>query len=207
MTPAIGTVFVIDDNPAVRKSIQVLFHAAGFYVETYASSREFLAAYDPRRPGCLVLDLKLRGESGLDLLDELATQRAALPVIVLTAHGSVPTSVRAMKAGAIDFVEKAGRPSELVVRVREALELGRQRQKADAAQTLIEQRAARLTPREQQVAELLLEGKGSKQIAASLGVSRRTVEFHRSRLLAKMQVRSTAELVATLLRARVVPER
>jgi two-component system, LuxR family, response regulator FixJ len=204
MMPTAATVFVVDDNPAVRKSLQTLFAAAGLDVESYASSREFLAAFDPRRAGCLVLDLKLRGESGLDLLDELGKRRAALPVLVLTAHGSVATSVRAMKAGAIDFVEKPMPPAQLLVRVREALELAGQRQAMDAMQRLVEERAARLTPREQQVAQLLLAGKRSKEIAVSLGVSRRTVEGYRSKLLDKMHVESATELVATLLRARVV---
>ena len=198
-------VFVVDDDLAVRKSLQALFGAAGLHVETFASSRELLAAYSPRHSGCLVLDLKLPGESGLDLLKELATRSATLPVIVLTAHGSVPVSVRAMKAGAVD--EKRSPPGELLVHVRDALELGRQRQEADAAQRLIEQRAARLTPREKQVAELLLAGKRSKQIAAALGVSRRTVEVYRSRLLEKMQVESATALVVTLLRAHLAPSR
>ena len=200
-------VFVVDDDLAVRKSLQALFGAAGLHVETFASSRELLAAYSPRHSGCLVLDLKLPGESGLDLLKELATRSATLPVIVLTAHGSVPVSVRAMKAGAVDVVEKRSLPGELLVHVRDALELGRQRQEADAAQRLIEQRAARLTPREKQVAELLLAGKRSKQIAAALGVSRRTVEVYRSRLLEKMQVESATALVVTLLRAHLAPSR
>lgn len=200
-------VFVVDDDPAVRKSLHALFGAAGLHVETFASIREFLAEYSPRHSGCLVLDLKLRGESGLDLLEELATRSATLPVIVLTAHASVRVSVRAMKAGAVDFVEKPSPPGELLVRVRDALELGRQRQEADAAQRSIEQRAARLTPREKQVAELLLAGKRSRQIAAALGVSRRTVEGYRSRLRDKMQVDSATALVVTLLRAHLASAR
>jgi FixJ family two-component response regulator len=152
-----------------------------------------------------VLDLQLRGESGLDLLDELRTRRAALPVIVLTGHGSVPASVRALKAGAIDFLEKPTPPAMLLTRVREALALGRRRQEEDAEREVVEQRAARLTPRERQVARLLLLGRTSKGIAASLGVSARTVEGYRSRLLEKMQVGSTTELVGVMLRTRVVP--
>jgi two-component system response regulator FixJ len=200
-----GTVFVVDDNAAVRKSLQALFAAAGLTVETYASSRQFLAAYEPRGAGCLVLDVKLRNESGLDLLDELHRRKVNMPVLVLTAHGSVPLSVRAMKAGAIDVVEKPTPPVQLLVRVREALDLATHREEAHSAQTLVEQRLARLTPREQQVAELMVAGKRSKQIAATLGVSYRTVEGYRSRLLEKMQVKSATELVATLLNAGVLP--
>jgi two-component system, LuxR family, response regulator FixJ len=205
MTTATETVFVVDDNPAVRRSLRTLFRAAGLGVETYASSGEFLAACEPTRSGCLVLDLQLRGESGLDLIDELRVRRVTLPVIVLTAHGSVPASVRALKAGAIEFFEKPTRAAMLLARVREALALGRLQQEADVERKAVERRAARLTPRERQVARLLLAGKRSKQIAAALGVSARTVEGHRSRLIEKMQVASATELVALLLRTRVVP--
>src|SRR5438034_11409137 len=207
MIPAAGTVFVVDDNAAVRASLRTLFGAAGLHVETYASSADFLAGYDARRPGCLVLDLKLRGESGLDLLEQLPPRPATLPVIVLTAYGRVPASVRAMNAGAIDFVEKSMRPVQLLGCVRTALELAGRQHEVEAAQQAIVQRAARLTPREQQIAELLVAGKRSKEIAASLGVSPRTVDSYRSRLLDKMHVESTTELIAALLRLRRVPPR
>src|SRR5438094_148526 len=143
MIPAAGTVFVVDDNAAVRASLRTLFGAAGLHVETYASSADFLAAYDSRRPGCLVLDLKLRGESGLDLLEQLPPRPATLPVIVLTAYGSVPASVRAMNAGAIDFVEKSMRPAQLLGCVRTALELAGRQHEVEAAQQAIVQRGAR----------------------------------------------------------------
>jgi FixJ family two-component response regulator len=200
-----GTVIVVDDNAAVRKSLQTLFNAAGLSVETYASGRQFLAAYDPRSAGCLVLDVKLRRESGLDLLEELHRRKATLPVVVLTAHGSVPLSVRAMKAGAIDVVEKPTPPVQLLIRVRDALDLANRRRELLSAESALAQRLARLTPRERQVAELTVAGKRSKEIANTLGVSYRTVEGYRSRLLEKMDVKSATELVATLLRAGVVP--
>jgi len=203
MTTARPTVFVVDDNPAVRRSLKALFGAEGLEVAAYGSGTEFLAAWEPTRSGCLVLDLRLRGESGLELLDALRARRAVLPVIVLTGHGSIPASVRALKAGAIDFLEKPARPSELVARVREALALGQERQEAEAERTLVEERAARLTPRERQVAQLLTAGKSSKQIAAALGVSTRTVEGYRGRVLEKMRAASATDLVATLLRTRV----
>jgi two-component system response regulator FixJ len=195
------TVFVVDDNAAVRTSLRMLFTASGLRVESYASGREFLAAYDATRSGCLVLDLRLRGESGQDVLDELARRRAPLPVVVLTAHGSVAASVRALRAGAVDFLEKPAPPAVLVEHVREALDTGRGRHEAYAERERIAQLFARLAPREKQVARLLVEGKTSKDIAAALGVSYRTIECYRSRVLQKMQVASATELVAELVRA------
>jgi FixJ family two-component response regulator len=200
-----GTVFVVDDNVAVRRSLQTLFAAAGLSVETFASGRQFLAAYDPQALGCLVLDVKLRGESGLDLLEELHRRNALLPVVVLTAHGSVPLSVSAMKAGALDVVEKPMPPVQLLIRVRNALELAHARQEVRSARNALAQRLARLTPREQEVAGYIVAGKRSKEIAGALGVSYRTVEGYRSRLLGKMEVKSATELVAALLNAGVVP--
>jgi len=204
MTTTGPTVFVVDDNPAVRRSLQVLMQSAGLDVETFDSSQDFLAAYDSRRAGCLVLDMRLRGEDGLDLLDKLRGRTASLPVIVLTAHGTVPTSVRALKAGAVDFLEKPARPATLLARIRDALELSQRQRDAESARAAVEQRAARLTSRERQVARLLLAGKRSKEIAAALGTSVRTVEGYRGRILEKMQVPSTAAFVALLVRTHVV---
>jgi two-component system response regulator FixJ len=205
MTATAPTVFVVDDNPAVRRSLRALVGAAGLDIETYESGDAFLAAYDPRRAGCLVLDLRLRGEDGLDVLDELRRRTASLPIIVLTAHGSVPSSVRALKGGAIDFLEKPAPPAALLACIRQALELGQRRRDTEIERESVERRAARLTPRERQVAGLLLAGKRSKEIAAALGVTVRTVEGYRGRILEKMEVSSASALVATLLRTNVVP--
>jgi FixJ family two-component response regulator len=204
MTATAPTVFVVDDSPVIRKSLRTLLATAGLGVETYASSKEFLAAYTPRRAGCLVLDVRLRGESGLDLLDELRGRAPALPIIMLTAHGSVATSVRALKAGAIDFLEKPAHPDTLVTCIREALEVDRRRREAEAERDALERCAARLTRREREVAGLLVAGKRSKDIAAALGVTVRTVEAYRSRMLLKMNVGSATELVSVLLRTSVV---
>jgi two-component system response regulator FixJ len=197
-------VFVVDDDAAVRRSLGRLFRAAGLAVASYASGKTFLEAHDSARAGCLVLDLQLRGENGLDVLDELRKRGANLPVIVLTAHGTVPASVRALKGGAIDFLEKPARPKDLLVRVREGLGLARRWQEQHEERQIAERRAARLTRRERQVARLLVEGRRSKEIAAALGVSVRTVEGYRSKLLVKMQAASAGELVATLLRTGVM---
>ena len=205
MTENLPTVFVVDDDPALRTSLETLLETAGLRVETYASSREFLAAYGPDRPGCLVLDLRLRGESGLDLLDQLRIQSATLPILMLTAHGNVPASVRAFKHGAMDFIEKPARPTVLIARIREALEIDRRTREKHASSHAVEERAKRLTPRERQVAGLLAAGKRSKEIATELGIGVRTVEGYRARLLEKMQVSTTAELTAVLVRSNVVP--
>ncbi len=198
-TPA---VFVIDDNAGVRKSLRALFESAEIAVETYASAEEFLAVYDPDRPGCLLLDVRLRQSNGLDLQDELHRRKATLPIIVLTGHGTVPMSVRALKAGAVDFLQKPAPPKMLVERVRAAIEVDRQARETAAVGATVAERLAHLTPREREVMELLLAGRTSKEIAAELGVSVRTVDGHRRVVLSKVQVSSAAGLVRVVLSVR-----
>ena len=199
---ATATVFVVDDNAGVRKSLGALLESAGLAVETYASGEEFLAAYDPERPGCLVLDVRLRQSSGLDLQDDLRRRKATLPIMVLTGHGNVPTSVRALKAGAVDFLQKPVPPKVLLERVRAALDIDRQARAVIAERAVEMQRLAHLTPRERQVMELLIAGKTSKEIAVALNVSVRTVEGHRRMVFSKMDVSSAAQLVRTVLSIR-----
>jgi two-component system response regulator FixJ len=196
------TVFVVDDNAGVRKSMHALMESAGFGIETYASGEEFLAAYDPERPGCLVLDVRLRRTSGLDLQDELRRRKATLPIIVLTGHGDVPTSVRALKAGAADFLQKPVPPKVLLERVRAAIDVDRQARETLAEGAVVAERLAHLTPREREVMELLIAGKTSKEIAAALRLSVRTVEGHRRMVLSKTNVSSAAQLVHTVLSLR-----
>ena len=197
-----ATVFVVDDNVGVRTSVRALLESAGLAVETYASGNEFLAAYDPQRAGCLVLDVRLRRASGLDLQDELRRRKALLPIIVLTGHGNVPTSVRALKAGAVDFLQKPVPPTVLLERIRAALESDRQARNVTSERTPVTERLAGLTPREREVLELLVAGQTSKEIAAALQVSVRTVEGHRRRVFSKMRVSSAAQLVGTVLSVR-----
>jgi FixJ family two-component response regulator len=147
-----ATVFVVDDNRAVRESMTALMGSAGLAVETYASSEQFLEAYDPERPGCLVLDVQLRdGASGLDLQDELLRRNAVLPIIVLTGHGNVPTSVRALQAGAVDFLQKPVPPKALVERIRAAIETDRHARDVASQHHDAEERIARLTLRKMNV--------------------------------------------------------
>lgn len=196
------TVFVVDDNVSVRKSLRALLESAGLAVETYASSREFLAAYDPERPGCLVLDIRLRQDSGLDLQDELRRRSAMLPIIVLTSHGNVSTSVRALKAGAVDFLQKPTAPEVLLERIRAALDSDHQARAVTSERAGVMEQLAHLTPREREVMDLLVAGRTSKEIAVAMNVSVRTVEGHRRMVLSKMNVSSAAQLVRAVLGAR-----
>jgi FixJ family two-component response regulator len=197
-----ATVFVVDDNVGVRKSLRALLESAGLQAETYASGEEFLAAYDPQRPGCLVLDVRLRHGSGLDLQDELRRRKAGLPIIVLTGHGDVPTSVRALKAGAFDFLQKPAPPTLLLERVGAALDSDRQARAVSTARAGVTQRIAHLTRRGREVMELLIAGKTSKQIAVAMHISVRTAKGHRRMVLSKMRVSSAAHLIRTVLRVR-----
>jgi two-component system response regulator FixJ len=191
---AAPTVFVVDDNQGVRKSLQALVEAAGLAVETYATPEAFLAAYDATRPGCLVLDVRLRGSSGLDVQDELRRRQATVPTIVMTGYADVPTSVRAFKGGAIDFLRKPVPPKLLIERIRAAIEIDRRHREVAERSDVVARHIARLTPRERQVMELLAVGNSSKQIAAALTISVRTVESHRRTVLRKMEVESAVQL-------------
>jgi len=201
-----ATVFVVDDDVRVRESLRVLVEAAGLAVETFAANEEFLGAYDPARAGCLVLDVRLRhGKSGLDLQDELRRRKAMLPIIVLTGHGNVPTSVRALKAGAVDFLQKPAPPKVLLERIRMAIETDRKARLEKKGREEVVDRLARLTPREHEVTDLLVAGQASKEIATALGVSVRTVEGHRRMIFMKMDVSSAAQLVGIVMSAREAP--
>ena len=206
MTPE-ATVFVVDDNVGVRKALRALLESAGLAVETYASGEEFLAAYDPERSGCLVLDVRLRQRSGLDLQDDLRRRKVMLPIIVLTGHGNVPTTVRALKACAFDFLQKPAPPKLLLERVRAAINSDRQARTVTTEHAEVKQRLAHLTPREREVMKLLVAGKTSKEIAVAMNVSVRTVEGHRRIVFSKMNVSSAAQLVRTVLNAREADSR
>lgn len=189
------TVFVVDDDPGIRDSVAWLLQSVKLPVETFATADDFLAAFSPDRPGCLVLDVRLPGKSGLELLDELRQRGSLLPVIVVTAFGEVHSTVRAMKGGALDVMEKPTRDQALLDRVQEALERNQQEREKLAARRQLEQRWARLTNRELQVLEAICGGKANKVIAAELVLSAKTVEAHRAAVMRKLDVHSTAELV------------
>jgi two-component system, LuxR family, response regulator FixJ len=198
----IVTVFVVDDDPAMRESLSWLLQSAGLTVETYESAEHFLSGCDPTRAGCLLLDLKLPGRSGLELQHELAARGVSLPIIFLTGYAEVPTAVRALKTGAFDFLEKPFSDETLLDCVRRALnvdKINRQKQEQISAVTL---KMARLSPREREVMELMISGKPTKVIASELVLSPKTVEVHRGRVMRKMEVRTLPHLVRQVMETR-----
>jgi FixJ family two-component response regulator len=188
-------VFVLDDDPRILRALARLLRAAGFAVETYEDPLTFLGSHDPDRPGCLLLDLMMPGLTGLELQRALAASLPQRPLIFLTGQGDVPSSVRAMKAGAIDFLTKPIQGKPLIEAVSRALQWDRQNRQHHALARSIRNRLDRLTPREREVLALVVFGRLNKQIAAELGTVEKTVKVHRSRMMAKMEVRSVAELV------------
>ncbi len=195
-----STVFIVDDDAEVRKSLRLLMESVQLDVLSFASAEAFLAAYSPARPGCLVTDVRMPGMSGLDLQRHLAEQKISIPVIIITAHGEIPMAVDAVKAGALDFIPKPFSPHKLLERVREAIALDAEMRKELAEQAGTDVRLKSLSPREREVMNLLLAGQSAKKIASLLGLSVKTVDFHRRNLLSKMAVENILEL------ARLMPE-
>jgi RNA polymerase sigma factor (sigma-70 family) len=193
-----STVYVIDDDKAVRDSLHWLIESVGLKVKSFHTANTFLddirATGEPDS-GCLVVDVRLPGMSGLDLQDRLNELNIHVPIIVITGHGDVPVAVRAMKAGAVDFIEKPFSDQLLLDRIRDALDQDAQRMEMSTQKAELEQRLARLTPREREVMDLVVQGKLNKQIAAELGLSHKTIEVHRAHVMEKMGAESLAELV------------
>jgi two-component system response regulator FixJ len=194
-----ATIYIVDDDEAVRESLQWMIESEGYSTETYASADEFLAAFDQDRHGCLLLDVRMPGKSGLDLQQELADRNAIIPIIFITAHGTVPTAVRALKSGAVDFVMKPFNNEALLDRIRTTLDSDRHNREQQKSNEVIDERLSRLTPREQEVMEMVIDGKSNKKIAAELDVSTKTVEAHRAKVMLKMQAGSVAELTRMVL--------
>ena len=188
-------VFVVDDDASMREALSSLLRSVGLRVLTFASVGDFLIAQRPDAPACLVLDVRLPEISGLELQRTLAAARDPLPIIFITGHGDIPMSVRAMKAGAVEFLTKPFSHRDLLDAVRLALEGDRLARRQRALDLEIRARYDSLTPREQQVLHQVVAGKLNKQIAAELGTSERTVKAHRAQVMGKMQVDSVAELV------------
>ncbi len=188
-------VFVVDDETPVRRALSRLLRAAGLAVIAFASPEEFLVQYDPHMPGCLVLDLMMPGFNGLELQEALDEKGSTLPIIFLTGRGDVPSTVQAMKGGAIDFLIKPVEDKDLLAAVRAAIERDGVSRREQTELSEIRARLAALTPREREVLEHVVTGKLNKQIAADLGTAEKTIKVHRARVMTKMKVQSVAELV------------
>jgi FixJ family two-component response regulator len=189
------TVFVVDDDPSILRALTRLLRAGGHAVSAFRSPRDFLAQHDPAVPGCVVLDLAMPGLNGLELQTALAASGCQRPIIFVSGHGDVPSSVRAMKAGAVDFLTKPVSEENLLAAIRRAIERDHLMRQARAELQAIGERLNKLTPREREVLQHVVSGQLNKEIAADLGTVEKTVKVHRSRVMEKMGVRSLADLV------------
>jgi len=192
-------VFIVDDDEAVRSSLRLLLKSVGLVPAAMGSAREFLQKYDPTQAGCLVLDVRMPEMSGIELQEQLNLLGAVIPVIFITGHGDVPMAVEAMQAGAFDFLQKPFRDQDLIDRIQRALEKDRANRTVLDERAAIRQRLESLTPREREVLDMVASGKPNKVMASDLGVSQRTVEIHRSRVMEKMGATSLAQLVRMVM--------
>jgi FixJ family two-component response regulator len=201
------TIVVIDDDASMRRALDNLFKSVGFAVELFASPQEFLQSGRPDRPGCIVLDVRFPGRSGLDMQSELAKSGTQLPIIFITGYGDVPMTVRAMKAGAVEFLTKPFRDQDLLDAVGTALEQDRARRAGELRLAELRARSDTLTGRERQVMSLVVAGRLNKQIAGELGVSEMTVKMHRRQVMRKMQAAGVAQLVRLADQLGVAPQK
>lgn len=199
MKEKIPTIFVVDDDDAVRSSLKLLLKSVGLSATAVASAKDFLATYDQSQPGCLVLDVRMPGMSGLELQEQLNLRGAMLPVIFITGHGDIPMAVEAMQHGAFDFLQKPFRDQDFIDRVQRALDQDRENRLRLREKDAIRGHFDSLTPREREVLALVTQGKANKVMAGDLGVSQRTIEIHRARVMEKMEANSLAQLVRMVL--------
>jgi len=190
-----STVYIVDDDQAIRHAMELLMRSVGLKYEIFHSGDDFLSGYSGDRAGCLVLDIRMPGLGGLELQEKLNEMGSTLPIIFITGHGDVPMAVEAMQKGAIDFIQKPFRDQDLLDRIGEALRADQERRSEREEKASVQGRIEKLTNRERQVMDLVVTGKPNKVIAYELGVSQRTVEIHRARVMEKMQARSLADLV------------
>jgi len=195
MNESHSIVFVIDDDASIRTALKSLIRSVGLQVELFGSAQEFLQEKRPEIPSCLVLDVRLPGISGIDFQHDLAEADIAIPIVFITAHGDIPMSVRAMKAGAVEFLTKPFRDQDLLDAIHRALERDRVRLQREAETATLCKRVSSLTPREREVLPLVISGLLNKQIAAEIGISEATVKVHRSQLMHKMGAHSLVDLV------------
>jgi two-component system response regulator FixJ len=193
------TVFIVDDDSGIRSSIRVLMKSVGLPAMPYPSAKEFLDAYHPHQPGCLVLDIRMPGMSGLELQEALNERGAVIPVIFITGHGDVPMAVEAMRHGAFEFLQKPFRDQDLIDRIQKALARDQETRVSLREHGKTRARIASLTPREREVLELLTSGKANKMMAQDMGLSQRTIEIHRAHVMEKMGAKSVAQLVRMVM--------
>jgi RNA polymerase sigma factor (sigma-70 family) len=206
MTEPHPTVFIVDDDAAVRKSLMRLLNSAGYRPEGCASAEEFLDHWERNpTPGCVLLDIQMPGLDGLQLQQKLQACAVSIPIIFITGYGDIPMSVRAMRAGAVDFLPKPFRDEDLLGAVQQAILRDRQQRAEREDREAVEKRYAALTPREREVLALVVQGLLNKQIAAALGASEKTIKIHRSRVMEKMKVQSVADLVRAAERIGIRP--
>jgi RNA polymerase sigma factor (sigma-70 family) len=203
MTKGEPIIFVIDDDPSVRRAMKRLIESVGLRVELFGSTQEFLEAKRQGAPSCLILDIRLQGISGLDFQRELANTNIRIPIIFVTAHGDIPMTVRAMKAGAVEFLTKPFRDQDLLDAIQLALEKDRSRRRQEEKAAVLRERFESLTPREREVVNMVVCGMLNKQIAAKIGTAENTVKTHRSRAMDKMQAQSLADLVKMVERLQI----
>jgi len=195
MTEPASIVFVVDDDPSVRRAIKRLVESVGLHVELFGSATEFINSSHPEVASCLVLDIRLPGISGLDFQRELVQAKNDIPMIFITAHGDIPMTVRAMKAGAVEFLTKPFRDQDLLDAIQVGLERDRVRRQRQAENAMLRERLESLTPREREILPLVVSGRLNKQVAAVIGATEATVKVHRSQLMRKMGASSLADLV------------
>ncbi len=201
------TIFVVDDDPAVRKSLTRLLRSAGYHTSSFDSAETFLRCWaEHAMPGCVLLDLSMPGLDGLELQQRLNASGLAIPLIFITGHGDIPSTVSAMKAGAVDFLSKPIREEALLGAVNEALERDRRRRRTRAEHKAVDRSYQTLTPREREVLALVVGGLLNKQIAAALGASEKTVKIHRGRVMEKMKARSVPDLVRAAQKLGIGPD-
>ncbi len=204
VTEAPSTVFVIDDHGGIRKSLRYLMESTGLDVEVFECAEDFLGAYQPTRPGCVVSDVYMPGMTGVELLEKLAGKGDFRPAILISGQGDIPTAVQAMKVGAVDFLEKPFEDDELLERVQQCVRMDTEWRTWRAEAIDILERMDTLSPREREVMDLVVDGNSTKEIARLLEISPKTVEIHRGHVMRKMRVRSSLELVKTVLVCRKV---
>jgi len=196
------TVFLVDDDQAIRDSLRFLMKSVGLNIECFANAQDFLEAYQGERPGCLILDVRIPGMSGMELMERLWRKGCKLPVIIISGHADVALAVRAMKGGAIDVLEKPFKDQVLLDRIHDAFERNERVLRAEAEKSKILARLDLLTPREREVLDLLVEGTPTKETAMKLGISPKTLSIHRTHILEKMDVKTVTDLVRLIFSIR-----